>query len=199
MSNQLPLRPKAGGDRHEFEWDEDALIAQAKEGLPDDMEAVYVGCLPFEVDVEFQEVRVFFYGEPDILADAFLKEVCLEAHLLLIMPCFPCAYAGNRHQADQRLPVLPGLPGGGAEEQLLQTYAFYVEEGCDEGGWGSAWLQGDYEGLPKMGDEECNAVRFCASPPSSPSLRLASSIHQGFASSSSGRCCTTSSRSTPRA
>lgn len=59
VSNQLPLRPKAGGDRHEFEWDEDALIAQAKEGLPDDMEAVYVGCLPFEVDVEFQEVRGF--------------------------------------------------------------------------------------------------------------------------------------------
>ena len=41
-----------------FEWDEDALIAQAKEGLPEDMEAVYVGCLPVEVEGHEQEVRI---------------------------------------------------------------------------------------------------------------------------------------------
>jgi trehalose 6-phosphate synthase/phosphatase len=38
-----------------FELDEDALITQAKEGLPDDVEAVYVGCLPVEVEGDEQE------------------------------------------------------------------------------------------------------------------------------------------------
>lgn len=59
VSNQLPLRQKAGTvGSYDFEWDEDSLIAQAKEGLPDDMEAVYVGCLPVEVDSDCQEVRL---------------------------------------------------------------------------------------------------------------------------------------------
>lgn len=56
MSNHLPLivkRDEAQG--WVFELDEDALIAQAKEGLPDDMEAVYVGCLPVEVEGSEQE------------------------------------------------------------------------------------------------------------------------------------------------
>lgn len=41
-----------------FEWDEDALIIQAKEGLPEEMEAVYVGCLPVEVEGHEQDVSL---------------------------------------------------------------------------------------------------------------------------------------------
>ncbi|GAB4813526.1 hypothetical protein N2152v2_000572 [Parachlorella kessleri] len=55
VSNHLPLRVSRGEAGWSFEWDEDALIAQAKEGLPDDMDAVYVGCLPVEVDSNEQE------------------------------------------------------------------------------------------------------------------------------------------------
>jgi hypothetical protein len=58
VSNHLPLivkRDEVSG--LVFEWDEDALIAHAKEGLPEDTEAVYVGCLPVEVEVGEQEVR----------------------------------------------------------------------------------------------------------------------------------------------
>ncbi len=58
VSNHLPLivkRDEVAG--WVFERDEDALIAQAKEGLPDDMEPVYVGCLPVEVEGHEQEVR----------------------------------------------------------------------------------------------------------------------------------------------
>ncbi|KAG7667504.1 hypothetical protein KSW81_001205 [Nannochloris sp. 'desiccata'] len=56
VSNHLPLIVK----RDEvqgwvFELDEDALITQAKEGLPDEVEAVYVGCLPVEVEGHEQE------------------------------------------------------------------------------------------------------------------------------------------------
>jgi len=56
VSNHLPVvmsRDSIQG--WVFEWDEDALIAQAREGLPDDMDAVYVGCLSSEVDVAEQE------------------------------------------------------------------------------------------------------------------------------------------------
>lgn len=60
VSNHLPLivnRDEVHG--WVFEWDEDALIAQAKEGLPEDMDAVYVGCLP--VDVAGHEQDVSYY------------------------------------------------------------------------------------------------------------------------------------------
>lgn len=56
VSNHLPLLMKR--DQIQgwvFEWDEDALIAQAREGLPEEMGAVYVGCLSTEIDVAEQE------------------------------------------------------------------------------------------------------------------------------------------------
>lgn len=55
VSNHLPLRVSKGATDWNFEWDDDALIAQAKEGLPEDMEALYVGCLPVEVDPQDQD------------------------------------------------------------------------------------------------------------------------------------------------
>ena len=59
MSNHLPLIVKRDDVQGwVFEWDEDALIAQAKEGLPDDMEAAYVGCLPVEVEGHEQDVSL---------------------------------------------------------------------------------------------------------------------------------------------
>lgn len=61
MSNHLPLRMRRDPVQgYSFEWDEDALIAQAKEGLPDDMDAVYVGCLPIEVEGHEQDVSLIW-------------------------------------------------------------------------------------------------------------------------------------------
>lgn len=42
---------------HAFAWDEDALVAQAKGGLEEGTEVLYVGCLPGEVEPELQDVR----------------------------------------------------------------------------------------------------------------------------------------------
>jgi trehalose 6-phosphate synthase/phosphatase len=59
-SNILPLRTKP---RHpsgwHFEWDEDALVAQAKDGVPQATfnEVLYVGSLPVDIDIDEQEVR----------------------------------------------------------------------------------------------------------------------------------------------
>ncbi|PNH09141.1 putative alpha,alpha-trehalose-phosphate synthase [UDP-forming] 7 [Tetrabaena socialis] len=55
VSNHLPLRVKRGATGWEFEWDEDALVGQAKEGVPTDLEVLYVGSLPVDVALEEQD------------------------------------------------------------------------------------------------------------------------------------------------
>ena len=57
VTNHLPLKVhKDEVSGWSFEWDEDSLVLQAREGLLDDMEAVYVGCLPVEIEGHEQEV-----------------------------------------------------------------------------------------------------------------------------------------------
>ncbi|KAL5997762.1 putative alpha,alpha-trehalose-phosphate synthase [UDP-forming] 7 [Asimina triloba] len=55
VANQLPLKAKrqADGNGWNFCWDEDSLLLQMKDGLPEDMEVIYVGSL--RVDVEGSE------------------------------------------------------------------------------------------------------------------------------------------------
>lgn len=58
VSNHLPIHAKRNeqtGD-WDFQWDQDALVAQAKDGIKDDFEVIYVGCLNKEIDPEEQEV-----------------------------------------------------------------------------------------------------------------------------------------------
>lgn len=63
VTNHLPLKcSKDEASGWNFEWDPDALVAQAKEGLPDDMEAVYVGCLPVEIEGHEHEVGAAAYA-----------------------------------------------------------------------------------------------------------------------------------------
>ncbi|KAG1664974.1 hypothetical protein FOA52_001986 [Chlamydomonas sp. UWO 241] len=93
VSNHLPLRTKRGTSGWEFEWDEDALVAQAKEGAPAGLEVVYVGTLPVAVPLEeqdamaeelkakFQCVPVFI--EQD-LKDKYYKGFCKQ----LLWPLF---------------------------------------------------------------------------------------------------------------
>mmetsp|Transcript_47255 Transcript_47255/g.120542 ORF Transcript_47255/g.120542 Transcript_47255/m.120542 type:complete len:875 (-) Transcript_47255:80-2704(-) len=57
VANHLPLRAKRSQDdtAWDFEWDEDALIAQAKEGMPSDTVVLYLGCLPVEIEPHEEE------------------------------------------------------------------------------------------------------------------------------------------------
>eukprot|EP00198_Chlamydomonas_reinhardtii_P008729 XP_001698066.1 trehalose-6-phosphate synthase/phosphatase [Chlamydomonas reinhardtii] len=57
VSNHLPLRVKRATTSWEFEWDEDALVGQAKAtgGIPSDLEVMYVGSLPVDVALEEQD------------------------------------------------------------------------------------------------------------------------------------------------
>lgn len=57
VSNQLPVKAKRRPDNKgwSFSWDEDSLVLQLKDGLPDDMEVIYVGSLKVDVDVSEQD------------------------------------------------------------------------------------------------------------------------------------------------
>ncbi|KAL0443806.1 UNVERIFIED_CONTAM: putative alpha,alpha-trehalose-phosphate synthase [UDP-forming] 7 [Sesamum latifolium] len=52
VSNLLPLKAKRRPDNKgwSFSWNEDSLILRVKDGFPEDMEVLYVGSLPVDVD-----------------------------------------------------------------------------------------------------------------------------------------------------
>ncbi|CAL5223978.1 g6589 [Coccomyxa viridis] len=56
VSNHLPIRATKREETAswEFEWDEDALIYQAQDGI-EDLDIMYVGCLPVELDPDDQD------------------------------------------------------------------------------------------------------------------------------------------------
>lgn len=59
VGNQLPLRVhrKSDGERGgwNFSWDDDSLLLQLKDGLPEDVEVVYVGGLKVQIDPSEQD------------------------------------------------------------------------------------------------------------------------------------------------
>nr|XP_016507482.1 PREDICTED: alpha,alpha-trehalose-phosphate synthase [UDP-forming] 5-like isoform X2 [Nicotiana tabacum] len=58
VGNQLPLRAYRRTDGEEgwnFSWDEDSLLLQLKDGLGEDVEVIYVGCLKEEIDPSEQD------------------------------------------------------------------------------------------------------------------------------------------------
>ncbi|KAG6581373.1 putative alpha,alpha-trehalose-phosphate synthase [UDP-forming] 7, partial [Cucurbita argyrosperma subsp. sororia] len=57
VANQLPIKAKRRPDDigWSFSWDEDSLLWQLKDGLPEDMEVLYVGSLRVDVDSSEQD------------------------------------------------------------------------------------------------------------------------------------------------
>ncbi|GAY34803.1 hypothetical protein CUMW_013430 [Citrus unshiu] len=57
VANQLPVKAKRRPDNKgwSFSWDEDSLLLQLKDGLPEDMEVIYVGSLKVDVDLSEQD------------------------------------------------------------------------------------------------------------------------------------------------
>lgn len=57
VGNQLPIRAhrRSDGGGWNFSWDEDSLLRQLKDGLAEDVEVIYVGCLREEIDPNEQE------------------------------------------------------------------------------------------------------------------------------------------------
>ncbi|OAY62896.1 putative alpha,alpha-trehalose-phosphate synthase (UDP-forming) 7 [Ananas comosus] len=74
VANQLPVRSKRRPDGRgwSFGWDEDSLLLQLKDGLPDDMEVLYVGSL--RVDVEPHE-------QDDVSQTLFERFKCVPAFI----------------------------------------------------------------------------------------------------------------------
>ncbi|RDX61082.1 Alpha,alpha-trehalose-phosphate synthase [UDP-forming] 5, partial [Mucuna pruriens] len=56
VGNQLPLRAhRKDNGTWEFAWDEDSLLLQLKDGLGDDVETIYIGCLKEEIEPSEQD------------------------------------------------------------------------------------------------------------------------------------------------
>jgi len=57
VAHMLPLHTKPGPDSNSwsFEWDRASPLWQLKDGLPEEMEVIYVGCLKVEVDESEQD------------------------------------------------------------------------------------------------------------------------------------------------
>ncbi|XP_057506889.1 probable alpha,alpha-trehalose-phosphate synthase [UDP-forming] 7 [Actinidia eriantha] len=90
VANQLPLKAKRRQDNKgwNFSWDEDSLLLQLKDGLPEDMDVLYVGSLRVDVDpIEQDDVAQILLDRfkcvptflpPNILArfyDGFCKKL----------------------------------------------------------------------------------------------------------------------------
>ncbi|GAA0183279.1 hypothetical protein LIER_30718 [Lithospermum erythrorhizon] len=60
VANHLPLKGSFNEDTKKwcFEWDQDALILQLKDGLPYDVEVFYIGCLNVSIDDPFEQDEV---------------------------------------------------------------------------------------------------------------------------------------------
>ncbi|KAG0583631.1 hypothetical protein M758_3G151200 [Ceratodon purpureus] len=72
VAHMLPLNAKSSPEGLEFEWDKDSLLWQLRDGLPDTMEVIYIGCLKVDVDD----------ADQDEVADMLLRNFgCVPAFL----------------------------------------------------------------------------------------------------------------------
>ncbi|MCH83008.1 alphaalpha-trehalose-phosphate synthase [Trifolium medium] len=117
VGNQLPLKAqrKEENGKWEFTWDEDSLLLQLKDGLGDDVETIYIGCLKEEIDpIEQDDVAQYLLDNfkcvptflPPELFTKFYHGFCKQ-HL---WPLF-----------HYMLPLSPDL-GGRFDRSLWQAY-----------------------------------------------------------------------------
>ncbi|KAF9619528.1 hypothetical protein IFM89_007276 [Coptis chinensis] len=118
VGNQLPLRAHRRSDGDGgwyFSWDEDSLLLQLKDGLGEDVEVIYIGCLKEEIDP----------SEQDDVAQTLLETFkCVPA--FLPPDLFNKFYLGFCKQHlwplfHYMLPLSPDL-GGRFDRSLWQAY-----------------------------------------------------------------------------
>ncbi|KAI3940512.1 hypothetical protein MKW98_024919 [Papaver atlanticum] len=117
VGNQLPLlaHRRSDGGGWNFSWDEDSLLLQLKDGLGEDVEVIYVGCLREEIDP----------SEQDDVAQTLLETFkCVPA--FLPPDLFTRFYHGFCKQHlwplfHYMLPLSPDL-GGRFDRSLWQAY-----------------------------------------------------------------------------
>ncbi|KAM3734519.1 hypothetical protein ACB098_10G021100 [Castanea mollissima] len=116
VGNQLPLRAhRSASGEWNFNWDEDSLLLQLKDGLGEDVEVTYIGCLKEQVDPR----------EQDDVAQTLLETFkCVPA--FIPSELFSKFYHGFCKQHlwplfHYMLPLSPDL-GGRFDRSLWQAY-----------------------------------------------------------------------------
>mmetsp|Transcript_34490 Transcript_34490/g.97716 ORF Transcript_34490/g.97716 Transcript_34490/m.97716 type:complete len:872 (+) Transcript_34490:312-2927(+) len=117
VANHLPLRAKRTVDdtSWDFEWDEDALTAQAQEGFSSETSVLYVGCLPVEIDPRDEETVTTILAHEFNCVPVFLGKDLKEKYYkgfckLQLWPLF-----------HYNLPLSP-LSTGRFNQELWQAY-----------------------------------------------------------------------------
>ncbi|KAJ6999256.1 hypothetical protein NC653_010059 [Populus alba x Populus x berolinensis] len=79
VANQMPVKAKRRPDNKgwSFSWDEDSLLLHLKDGLPEDMEVLYVGSLRADVDL----------SEQDDVSQVLLDRLIVFRHFYLLIFC----------------------------------------------------------------------------------------------------------------
>ncbi|RAL45276.1 hypothetical protein DM860_014686 [Cuscuta australis] len=82
VANQLPLKATRNADDKEwiFTWNEDSLLLRLKDGLPEDMVIIYVGCLCIDVDPVEQDDVSHHLLEKFRCIPTFLQPTVLEKY-----------------------------------------------------------------------------------------------------------------------
>lgn len=78
VANQLPIKGKKTDKGWNFTYDEDSLLLQLKNGLPEDMDVIYIGSLKFEVMSDEQDEVSQILLEKFKCVPAFLPKDLLE-------------------------------------------------------------------------------------------------------------------------
>ncbi|KAK7357744.1 hypothetical protein VNO80_17040 [Phaseolus coccineus] len=116
VGNQLPLRARRKDNGSwEFTWDEDSLLLQLQDGLGDDVETIYIGCLkeeiePSEQDDVAQYLLDTFKCVPTFLPPELFSKFYLGFCKQHLWPLF-----------HYMLPLSPDL-GGRFDRSLWQAY-----------------------------------------------------------------------------
>ncbi|XP_061356523.1 alpha,alpha-trehalose-phosphate synthase [UDP-forming] 5-like isoform X2 [Gastrolobium bilobum] len=116
VGNQLPLKAhRKDNGTWDFTWDEDSLLLQLKDGLGDDVETIYIGCLKEEIEPSEQDdVAQFlldtFKCVPTFLPPELFSKFYLGFCKQHLWPLF-----------HYMLPLSPDL-GGRFDRSLWQAY-----------------------------------------------------------------------------
>lgn len=117
VGNQLPLRAHRQDGDHEwsFTWDDDSLLLQLRDGLGEDREVIYIGCLREEIDPNDQDdiaqiLLENFKCVPAFIPDDLFRKFYLGFCKQQLWPLF-----------HYMLPLSPDL-GGRFDRNLWQAY-----------------------------------------------------------------------------
>ncbi|XP_006644707.1 probable alpha,alpha-trehalose-phosphate synthase [UDP-forming] 7 [Oryza brachyantha] len=139
VSNQLPIvaRRRPDGRGWSFSWDDDSLLLQLRDGIPDEMEVLFVGSLRADVPVAEQDevsqalldrfrcAPVFL---PDLLSERFYHRFCKRHLWPLFHYMLPFSSSASPSSSSSASSFGSGRFDRGAWEAYVLANKFFFEK-----------------------------------------------------------------------